>query len=505
MMGTPSYMAPEQAGKAKEAGPAADVWALGAILYECLTGRPPFKAPTPLGTLSQVLLNDPVPPRRLQPGTPTDLETVCLKCLEKAPARRYATAGELADDLRRFQAGEPVRARPVGALERAAKWAKRKPALAAAYGLLAAALVLGVGGGGAAWLWLRAEAARDDAQRARDQLRDALGREQTAKEGERKAKEGEHEARRLLALSAYADKVYSAQREWEGGRVRRARELLAEAGGILDEWRPGPRPWEFDYLDRVFHPELAVLQGHADKVWSVAFSPDGARLATASDDGTARVWDTASDKDLAVRTGHAGDVYAVVLSSDGSRLATASLDGTARVWDAPTGKELAVLKGHTSAVHAVAVSPDGTRLATASWDETARVWDAATGKELAVLRGQEGAFEVVAFSPDGSRLAAASVKGTARLWTVRESAEDREKRRRVWRDQQAAEAEASGRWFAAAFHLGWMIRERPDDPSLYARRVRAGAHLGRWGDAAADLLRGAALLKPAEAGAPPAP
>jgi serine/threonine protein kinase len=147
VMGTPSYMPPEQAlGRTKEVGPAADVYALGAILYELLAGRPPFKGETTLDTLQQVIGDEPVPPRRLQPKTPVDVETVCLKCLEKRPERRYATALELAEDLRRFVNGDPVTARPVGALKRLGKWARRRPALAAAYGLLVALLVVGVGG-----------------------------------------------------------------------------------------------------------------------------------------------------------------------------------------------------------------------------------------------------------------------------------------------------------------------------------------------------------------------
>ncbi len=150
VLGTPSYMAPEQAsGVVSTLGPGVDVYALGAVLYEALTGRPPFQAPSVLETLILVMATDPVAPRSLQPAVPRDLETVCLKCLEKSPARRYATAGALADDLRRFRAGEPVTARPAGVAERAAKWARRKPWQAAAAGL-AVAGVLGLAGGLAA-------------------------------------------------------------------------------------------------------------------------------------------------------------------------------------------------------------------------------------------------------------------------------------------------------------------------------------------------------------------
>jgi formylglycine-generating enzyme required for sulfatase activity len=141
IMGTAAYMAPEQAaGKVRDTGPSADVYALGALLYECLTGRPPFEGPQHL-VLVSVLNDEPVPPSRRGAKVPADLETICLKCLSKEPARRYGSAEELANDLRRYQAGEPIRARPVGAVECAVKWARRRPALAALLGVVLLALI----------------------------------------------------------------------------------------------------------------------------------------------------------------------------------------------------------------------------------------------------------------------------------------------------------------------------------------------------------------------------
>ena len=142
VMGTPSYMAPEQAnGKTREIGPAADIYGLGAILYEVLTGRPPFRAESSMETLLQVIAVEPVPPAHLNPKVPRDLETICLTCLHKEKLKRYATAAALADDLRRFTGGEPIHARPAGLWERLGKWARRKPAAAALYGVSVLALL----------------------------------------------------------------------------------------------------------------------------------------------------------------------------------------------------------------------------------------------------------------------------------------------------------------------------------------------------------------------------
>jgi serine/threonine protein kinase len=176
VLGTPSYMAPEQAsGKSSAIGPRCDLYALGAILYECLTGRPPFKAASVMETLRQVMSDEPAPPRQLQSRTPRDLETICLKCLHKEPHKRYPSAQELAEDLRRFRAGEPIRARPLGRVERGWRWCRRNPAVTA---LLAALLVVLVGSTGVGWaLAIRAEAAAAETRAALKEKDEAGQRE----------------------------------------------------------------------------------------------------------------------------------------------------------------------------------------------------------------------------------------------------------------------------------------------------------------------------------------
>ena len=160
-MGSPSYMAPEQAeGKTKQVGPLADVYALGAILYELLTGRPPFRGTTALETLEQVKNAEPVPPSRLVPGLPRDVETIALKCLQKEPEKRYDSAAALAEDLRRFLGGEPIVARPVPFWERAWRWCRRNPlvagSLAGVAGIFLTAFVL------VSWSFWRAEDALEE-------------------------------------------------------------------------------------------------------------------------------------------------------------------------------------------------------------------------------------------------------------------------------------------------------------------------------------------------------
>jgi tetratricopeptide (TPR) repeat protein/predicted Ser/Thr protein kinase len=186
VLGTPSYMAPERAlGQSQHTGPAVDIYALGALLYEALTGRPPFLGSSPLDTLEQVRTREPLPPRRLQPKIPGDLETICLKCLQKDARKRYASALDLAEDLRRYQAAEPIRACPIGPWERTLKWARRRPAAAAL--VVAVPLLTFAGIAGIGWQWWRAENKRHEAQTALEQMTIARQAEEAQRQRARRA------------------------------------------------------------------------------------------------------------------------------------------------------------------------------------------------------------------------------------------------------------------------------------------------------------------------------
>jgi formylglycine-generating enzyme required for sulfatase activity len=219
VMGTPSYMAPEQAaGKTREIGPAADVYALGAILYELLTGRPPFKAASSLDTIRQVVSDEPVAPSRLNRGVPRDLETVCLRCLRKEPARRYGSARELEEDLGRFLEGRPVKARRVTGLERGWMWARRRPALAA----LAAVIVLATVGLLAGWVvWL------NDARVQAEQH--AAEQQKLRKEADKQKGNALREADKATRARDFLVSILRiSETDAKGGNVT-ARQILADA------------------------------------------------------------------------------------------------------------------------------------------------------------------------------------------------------------------------------------------------------------------------------------
>jgi WD40 repeat protein/serine/threonine protein kinase len=416
VMGTPSYMAPEQAGsKSKEIGPRTDVYALGAILYELLTGRPPFRAATQLDTIMQVVSDEPVPPSQLQSRTPRDLETICLKCLQKEPGKRYVSAAALAEDLRRFQNGEPIQARPVGRAERSWRWCRRNPVGAA----LIAVLVVGTAVATSLAVWALGERNRADqnaaeAEGAKNQANDAA---QKAQENEKRALWEKDEKDRQLTRAEwmlYASQLFLAQAAWNDNRIDLAWDYL-------DRTRQDYRGWEYRYLYTQFLKNQRVFRGHSEPVTAVAFSPDGKRLASVSSPsnlqqpGEVKVWDTETGQEVRAINGHTMAVTAVAFSPNGKHLASASIDRTVRLWEVDTGKEIRTL-GHTINVTNVCFSPDGQFLASSSADGIVWLWEGETGKEVRTLKGHTNWVDCVCFSPDSKRLASASLDGTVRLW-----------------------------------------------------------------------------------------
>jgi serine/threonine protein kinase len=317
LVGTAEYMAPEQAEGKAEVGPAADIYALGALLYTMLTGRPPFQGASTLDTLDQVRTLEPVAPRRLQPTLPRDLETICLKCLAKEPQKRYASALALAEDVRRFLTGQPVLARPVSPLERAWKWARRRPALAAL--LVLSTLLAVIGFPSVTLLWLHADRER---QAKEEQSRIALAAQDEAE------------------TALYFSRIALAERDYFANNVAGTHALLALCSP--QEGRPHRRGWEWYYLQHLCHAYRLSLDGQPGYVQGVAFSPDGKLLATAAgvpgmgigdpktDPGELSVWDCRTGK-LVKKLVHPGSVHGADFSSDGRWLVSGCADECVRL------------------------------------------------------------------------------------------------------------------------------------------------------------------------------
>jgi len=480
LLGSPNFMPPEQASsKRGKVGRQSDVYGLGALLYHVLTGRPPFHAATLEETLHQVFEQEPVSPRALNPGVPRDLDTICLKCLEKDPQRRYPTAQAVAEELGRFLRDEPILARPMGPIGNAWRWCRRKPALAslgAAVSLLL--LTLAIGG-------------------------PIVAVRQTAL------------AENILRVS-YASDLTTAWQSWDSGNITHSSDLLK---------RHIPRPSQSDLREftwrylwnlclpasetpSVVNPVPGVLSaisqdgtrfaasGTSDNVtiWNVrthdierqlntgdlfagaiAFSPDGQHLVTTGGhlvldpSGTFRVWDVATGAKVFEKAefhAHSGEfspdgrwfafsnrlgkivmldvdrnwveahdwqahdagIWQVRWSPDGDRLVSVGEDGKAVIWDAAPGEELCRLEGHSLVVRCAVFSPDGKMVATAGEDKTVRFWHAATGAEIESDRYQhEADVYWVTWSRDGRWVASADNDGLVKLrnvdaqsnWTLR--------------------------------------------------------------------------------------
>lgn len=377
LIGTLPYMSPEQAGgDPRQIDMRSDVYALGVLAFELLGGVLPLELNSSSLVTSVRVIQEQVPPRlrTLASATPEDVETIVAKALEKEKQRRYQSAAELGEDLRRFLRDEPILARPPSRSYLLRKFTQRNRALVTS--LVAVLLVMAIATSVSVYWAVSAGRARDQA---------------------------EWQSYKSTLVAAAADLG-------EGSRLT-AQERLQAAP-------ERHRGWEWRYLVNKADQSSLVLRGHDYFIWDVAAAPDGSRAYSCAGDATVRVWNLDEAREEQVLRDHGERVFSVAASPDGKRLASGSADLTVRLRAAASLETVAVLEGHEAPIFGLAFSADGALLASGANNGTLRLWDGRSGELLRVLAGHEEWIWALDFSPDGSRLATASVDGTVGVWDV---------------------------------------------------------------------------------------
>lgn len=443
ILGTPGYMAPEQASGSADVGTAADIYSLGAILYELLAGRPPYHGTSVMEILGQMRVADPPPVSQLRPGVPRDLQTICMKCLEREPEQRYASANILKHELHRYLQGQPIQARPAGLIERTFRWAKRHKTIAALSLLSLTILIVGIAGITSQW------------RRAEDGLGKAKVATQAAKTAER---EQEHQ-RQLAEDRLYRRQILAANRELQSG-------ASTASLRIMDECDTNRRGWEWDYLRSQSRHSGVTYEGLQSDVWFIDASSDGHLVAGSSGKYTSRsnrktiVWQAETGHEIWSYS-EPGQALCPVFDPTSQRLLIAG-HGSATLhnamtgevlkrfpreeqfWDwggafSPDGNTVAIPNGcgltlfdiNSNAaidcnvnkaavgVYAMSFCPDGTRIAAATRKGGVLIFDCATGAITETLETPNDT-RFVEFSPSGDLLIASGYsnndQGYLRVW-----------------------------------------------------------------------------------------
>ncbi len=408
-LGTPAYMAPEQTGKlGLPIGPATDVYGLGVILYELLTGRPPFLATNPADLFDLIRNSDPVGPHSLRREISRDLETICLRCLEKNPAKRFATAKDLADDLERLRRGEPIASRPASLLDRLLRWCRRKPTTAALIGVSALSLVAIVGqlvSHNRVLTQYNAHVStlNDDLSLAASHARIL---QNIAEKNEKQAKD-----------YLYAADINRAATAWKQNDSSVLNELLDRHIPLPGE--TDRRGFEWWFLHQQGHREHRVLLDVKSAIYIIRMAPDQRLMAAAGFDATVRLFDSQTGRiSQEIHTGQV-EVNGLAFSPDGRELATAGDDGTVRFWNLETGSERLKINAHPQKAFQLLYTPDGSQVISCGDNPMIRMHDAQTGAERGQFLGHTNDVQSLLFTADNTMFASTGSDHFVKVWNLK--------------------------------------------------------------------------------------